>query len=102
MATSRFVRLRLAVVLTFVLSRCGAAASPTPPAVTPALSASPSPPSAAPQDVVAADWARLEEIRRVIGTLGPDVWDGWGAEPTPLLLQVGDVAYLIGHPSPPE
>ncbi|TAK01287.1 MAG: DUF192 domain-containing protein [Chloroflexota bacterium] len=70
--------------------------------MTPAITASASPTGAAPETVLAADWARLEEIWRVVETLGPNVWDGWGEERPPFLLQVGDADYLIGHPSPPE
>jgi uncharacterized membrane protein (UPF0127 family) len=95
----------LAVLLTFALTACGTTVSPTrteTPARTPAPTASAPPSTAAPEGVVAADWARLEEIWRVVVTLGPDVWDGWGEERPPLLLQVGGADYLIGHPSPPE
>lgn len=104
MAIARFGRQPLAVVLALALTACCTTVSPAPTetpddTATPTASASPS--SAAPEDVAAADWARLEEIWRVVETLGPDVWDGWGEERPPFLLQVGDAGYLIGHPSPP-
>jgi len=104
LAIARFGRQPLAVLLAFALAACGTTVSPTrteTPAGTAAPTASASPSSVAPE-TVAADWARLGEIWRVVETLGPRVWSGWGEERVPLLLQVGDADYLIGHPSPPE
>jgi uncharacterized membrane protein (UPF0127 family) len=92
-----------ALALSIVLG-CGTGDSPTSrssegPAPTASASASLRP---GPEGLVAADLARLEEAWRLVETHGPELWDGWGRERPPLLLQIGDADYLVGHPSPPD
>ena len=47
-----------------------------------------------------ADRIRLAEARRLIGSVGDSLWDGWSAAPMALILITPAHEYLLWHPRP--
>jgi hypothetical protein len=47
------------------------------------------------------DKARLAETLHLKQELGENVWPGWGKADIPVLLWMGDDAFLVGYPDPP-
>lgn len=58
-------------------------------------------PAAAP-DLSARDVALLREASHLQAELGEVVWPGWEPAQVPVLYLVGEQAWLLDHPSPPE
>src|SRR5687768_13107893 len=56
--------------------------------------------AALPQPIPHADRVRLAEARRMIGTFGDSLWQGWSAAPMALILITPQHEYLLWHPRP--
>lgn len=88
------------VALALLAAGC---ATDTPPASDPATA--PPAPSAMPLQtpgIADEDWTRIGEVWQLLAAEGPDIWDGWGDELPPLLLESETHDYLVGHRTSPE